>query len=550
VNLDRTNMKRVLAIGLDGYEPSLGDRLMAEGEMPALARIRERSARFVLDHGPAQRTGLAWEHVATGLAPEAAHRASAVRFDPRTYDVCQEGAILDPFAAHIDARTVVFDTPYFDLERAPNVRGVVGWGAHDPGLRAGSNPRELVAEFAQRFGPYPADEWLYGIVWASERNTRAMGEALVRATEARAAAAAWLLGERLSDWDLAIVVAGELHSAIEGLWHGLDPAHALHALPSSKPAGELLREVHRATDRLIARLSAACPDAALVVFAMGGMGRNHSDPSSMVLLPELLYRCAFSRPLLQPRREWSSGEGIPMLGEDENWSVAINACIPDEHSLGRKLRDAISRRLYGYEATAIGSHAQPNGQQRRALRLPLDWMPAERYRPRWPEMRFFALPSFYDGRVRINLIGRERKGKVTLADYRAVCDEIEALVRECRDPVSGAPVVEAIERTGGADPLALEPAGADLVIIWRIPVLALEHPTLGRIGPVPHRRPGGHTGRYGMAYLCNADGLAVGDFGMRSSFDVVPTLVDLTGAPVPSGLSGTSLLDGRSTHDA
>jgi len=145
--------------------------------------------------------------------------------------------------------------------------------------------------------------------------------------------------------------------------------------------------------------------------------------------------------------------------------------------------------------------------------------------------------------VRINLVGRESKGKVALADYAAVCDEIETLVRECRDPASGAPVVETVERTGGENPLALEPAGADLVIIWRIPVLSLEHPTLGRIGPVPHRRPGGHTGRYGMAYVCNADGLAAGDFGVRSSFDVVPTLVELTGAPVPRGLSGTSVLD-------
>jgi hypothetical protein len=49
--------RRVLAIGLDGYEPSLGDELMAAGELPALARLRERSARFTLDHGPAQRTG-------------------------------------------------------------------------------------------------------------------------------------------------------------------------------------------------------------------------------------------------------------------------------------------------------------------------------------------------------------------------------------------------------------------------------------------------------------------------------------------------------------
>ena len=60
---------RVLAIGLDGLELTLVERLIAEGEMPALAELRRRAARFRLDHGSAQRTGLAWEHVASGLSP-------------------------------------------------------------------------------------------------------------------------------------------------------------------------------------------------------------------------------------------------------------------------------------------------------------------------------------------------------------------------------------------------------------------------------------------------------------------------------------------------
>ena len=73
--------QRVLAIGMDGYEESVERRLIEAGELPALARLRERSVRFLLDHGPAQRTGLAWEHVSTGLSPERAHRWAAVHFE-------------------------------------------------------------------------------------------------------------------------------------------------------------------------------------------------------------------------------------------------------------------------------------------------------------------------------------------------------------------------------------------------------------------------------------------------------------------------------------
>ena len=92
----------------------------------------------------------------------------------------------------------------------------------------------------------------------------------------------------------------------------------------------------------------------------------------------------------------------------------------------------------------------------------------------------------------------------------------------------------------GGDPLKLGPSESDLVIVWRVPALGLEHDEHGRIGPLPYRRTGGHTGPYGMAYFAG-EGIAAGDFGVRSSFDVVPTLVDLLGEKPPPGLSGERL---------
>ena len=160
--MESKRTRRVLAIGLDGHEESLERRLIQAGELPALARLREQSARFLLDHGPAQRTGLAWEHLSTGLSPQGSGRWAAVHFDPAAYDVWQEGTSLEPFAARIKSRTVVFDAPYFSLDRAPRVYGLVGWGAHDPGVPLTANPTNLLSEFAARFGEYPAKDWIYG----------------------------------------------------------------------------------------------------------------------------------------------------------------------------------------------------------------------------------------------------------------------------------------------------------------------------------------------------------------------------------------------------
>jgi len=534
--------RRVLAIGLDGYEQSLGDKLMAEGLLPGLKSLRSRSARFLLDHGAAARSGLAWEQVSSGQSPDVSGRWSAVYFDRDSYQVWQEGTSLVPFTASLDARTVISDPPYFDLHQAPSVRGVTSWGAHDPGVPFVGRPAELTAEIQARFGAYPAQDCMYDVVWPSPDRTREMGDLLVKATEIRARAAGWLLQERCPDWDLGFVVAGEIHSAIEALWHGIDATHPLHSCPSAGAAADGLRNVYRATDALVADLVAAFPDASVVAFAMGGMGPNRSDVASMILLSELLYRNTFHRPLLAEKESWANApRGLPMLDRESDWSHDIKPLI-SRHLTARDLAHRAAIRLVPRSVRRIlrrslnGTSANSEG----VVRLPLEWMPACLYQPHWHAMRFFALPSFYDGRVRINLAGREGEGMVSPADYEAVCDGVESLVRQCRDVRTGESVVDRVERCGGRDPLQLGPTESDLVIVWRGAALGFEHPSLGRIGPLPYRRTGGHTGPYGMAYLAG-DGIIAGDYGVRSSFDVVPTIVELLGEKPPPELSGRSL---------
>jgi predicted AlkP superfamily phosphohydrolase/phosphomutase len=154
-------------------------------------------------------------------------------------------------------------------------------------------------------------------------------------------------------------------------------------------------------------------------------------------------------------------------------------------------------------------------------------------------MQAFAMPSYYDGQIRLNLKGREAEGVIEPSDYARVCEEIAALLRECRDALTGKPAVADVERSPrGPDRLA--PSEADLVVVWQGAPIGLDHPTLGRIGPLPYRRPGGHTGKTGFAYL-NGPDWPQGDYGQASSFDVVPTVMDLMGAAPSARLSGHSL---------
>lgn len=504
----------VLIIGLDGYEPSVAERLLAEGKMPHLRALAADSAQYRLDHGEAKRTGLAWEHFSLGKEPAAYGRHAAVHFDPATYRVSQWGTASKPFLADIDRRVLVFDAPYFDLLAAPNCQGLVSWGAHDPGIAPQCSPAGLTEEIVSTFGDYPATPYIYGFVWPNADQARAMADALVQAVDQRSAIGNWLCTERLPGWDLAIMVVSEFHSAIEALWHGYDSAHPLHHLPSAGAARDGIVGVYQAFDRMLGLYRRTMPQADIVAFSMHGMGANDSDVATMALLPELMYRASFGTSLLQPRAEWLEPGAIPMLREREMWSRAVKACLH-----------------------------HPKDDANTSPDRAIEWMPATAYRRYWPRMRAFALPSFYDGRIRVNLAGRERDGQIAASDYCSALDALCELLGACRDARTGEPVVRSIARPVAADPLRAGPTEADLVIVWRGAPLSFQHDKLGTVGPLPFRRTGGHSGGAGIAYFTSRE-LPRGAARTVSAFDVAPTLIDLLGAPHPPAISGRSLLQG------
>ena len=348
---------KLLVMWLDGYEASVADRMMSEGRLPNLACLKSSSSRFLLDHGPQKYTGLAGEHFSTGMAPEISGRWSAVEFNPRTYQVIQRSTIFAPLLGRVSANAVVFDALYFDMGKAPQVRGLVNWGAHDPGVAAMARPRDLRDEIIAKFGPYPAKDYLYAFDWPSVSKTQAAGDALVAGLDQRTRIARWLFCERFPDWDLALVVVSELHSVIESMWHGLDPSHPLHVHKSATPARLGVERVYEALDRLVGTLVESIPDASVIAFSMHGMGPNNADVPTMLLLPELLYRLQFGHALYEPRPQWRAGDGLPLLDETDHWDWAIKCCFkaPQRTAMGN-IRDLLHR-----VPTWISSKMSPQG---------------------------------------------------------------------------------------------------------------------------------------------------------------------------------------------
>lgn len=529
-------MGPVLAIWLDGFDVELARSLMAEGLLPNLSSLDATSASFRLDHGSARATGLAGEHLATGRSPELQERWAAVTFDPRTYGAVQEGTADAPFVRSLDVRTVVVDPPYFALDRAPTVRGIVGWGAHDPGCPPASRPEDLAQEAAERFGTYPAKRWIYGTPWASTSDAEAMGSSLASAVAARADLAEWLLTERLPDWDLGLVVVSEAHSALEGLWYGIDDAHPLHAQPSAPVAAQGVRDVLSGIDELVGRLVRAVPsETTTAIFSLHGMGPNESDLQSMLLLPELLHRWAFGEPRFDAPAAWAAApDGVVPLDPELGWTGTVGEAFWGARAWSRRQRLGKARRLPAKVRRSLGFRTP-------SVPLSLDWMPTYWYRAEWPAMRAFALPSFYDGRIRLNLQGRESQGIVVPSERAAVLDELERLLEACTDPFTGRPVMLRFDRCRPGDGSDVGPTEADAIVTWNGIASAFEHPTYGRIGPLPYRRAGGHSRTEGVAWL-HGPTVPAGPNGWRSSFDVVPTLTSLLGVTSSEPMSGRSLL--------
>lgn len=548
----RTMGRRVMVLCLDAFDAPFANRMMDEGRMPALARLRLNSARFELEHGPgglSRYTGLTWEHFSSGRTPESTGRWSVIDWDARAFEARQLNVGEPPFLAGLDVRCAVFDPPYWKLSAQSNATGVVGWSGHDTGCDPVSVPSGLMAEITARFGSPPSVSELNTMVYPSCEQTEAMTSLIMRTLDLRMDIAEWLFAERCPDWDVAILGFGEPHDAIELFAHGVISDHMLSNHPTAAIARTGLERCYEALDRQIGRLMQRFPDCTLVAFTMHGMGLNDTDLPTMLLLPELMYRMEFEKPFFASREDWREAQ-VPVLREGEDWNEAVTGAMPPPPPrtlISRAKGKALS--LAGRAMRAVTGHDTSHPGELHALKgdglqhksYSVSWMPASRYAPFWPQMKAFALPAYFDGRVRINLAGRERFGRVEPDAYEAVLESVRGVLMDCVDTRTGEPVIRQIDMPGLKDPMNLDGTLADLRILWNGSPVGFRHPRYGVIGPGPVRRVGGHSGGHGALYIM-ADDIGPGDFGVRSSFDVAPTIVDLLGQVRPNWMDGESVL--------
>lgn len=531
----------VLALGLDAADPVLLERYMAAGHLPALQALRARGAYARLTTFDYCRAEASNTTFLTGCAPGTHGYWSPFRFHPdyRCETTPYSFADFRPFyGLGPDYRVAVFDMPQSKLSDEVNGVQVLGWGAHSPRCPSHSSPPGLFDEIVARHGAHPTlrkdDVHSMGDAAAVRRLKQGLETGLQR----RVSACLDLLSRER--WDLFLTYIGEIHAGQHYLWHLSHPDHPLYesfGTPGEDPLLELVQAVDRAVGTLVA---AVPPDTRVVVFSDHGMESNTTDLPSTVFLPELLYRLAFPGRYGLAKGDPSRDPG-PILRPpaSRSWRSTLYGLKHDRNPVTRWLRQRMDTVRFHY---AI--------ERRLGMTLPLcpddcplGSQPPMWYHPAWPEMAAFALPSFSEGFVRLNVRGREARGIVDPEQYGATCDRITAELHRLKDARTGRPAVKRVVRTRGRrhDAVQDRPSDADLIVLWEdVPMDVVDHPTAGRIGPVPYKRSGSHVHR-GFLMAAGPGIPAAQRFNDRHSLDIPPTILSLVGAPVPAHFEGTAV---------
>src|SRR6266571_4770555 len=78
-------IKKVIVIGLDGLEPKIVEAMLAAGELPNLAKLREQGDYSRVQTTYPAQTPVAWSTFATGTNPGGHGIFDFIRRDPKTY---------------------------------------------------------------------------------------------------------------------------------------------------------------------------------------------------------------------------------------------------------------------------------------------------------------------------------------------------------------------------------------------------------------------------------------------------------------------------------
>lgn len=479
-------MTRVLFIGLDAADRDLVRQFADEGAMPAVRDLVARGSSYDIVVPDAFYVGAVWPSFYTAAAPTRHGRYCFKQYIPGTYKARAVGpdiVPMAPFWSALDAagrRVVIFDVP--KSRPVPLRYGiqVCDWGTHDPeGLGLATEPASLATDIAERAGPEPVGNCDH--IARTPDGIRRFIRNLKTRIATKEAMAIRAMTKR--PWDFFAVCFGDSHCVGHQCWHLHDAAHERHDPAIAAALGDPVRDIYRALDASVGRLiEAAGPDCLVFLLCSHGMGRHYDGGH---LMREMLKR--------------------------------INRTMP----FGRSLYD----QRVAYKDACIDPAAIDAG-------ITFD----EGGLPTAASVCSFLVPNndAFVG-IRLNVIGRERYGRLDPADCDAYGDALMSVLKELTMGEGGPPAFDRVFRTESAYPdRASDDALPDIVAAWsrRAPYRALYAPEIGTVeGAYAGVRTGDHRAG-GRLFVAGSD-IAPGGRGDAPIEAIGPTICAALGVSLP-----------------
>jgi predicted AlkP superfamily phosphohydrolase/phosphomutase len=451
---------RVLFVGLDGLDSNLLCEWAEAGILPTFRALLETSAFGPTKNPAALYGGAVWPSLNTSLTPgrngyyypRQTPRGEYV--DADFLPIQQRGKAFWAALSRAGRRVGIIDLPCAPLIAPLNGIQIVNWSTHDStNDTCRSFPTGLIADLAERFGRPATDH--------CDREVQIIGhKALLK-----------LLCDRVQNkidislhclaqerWDFFATCFCEAHCVGHQSWHLHDASHPRYDAALAAEIGDPLKTIYRMIDDGVARfLQAAGADATTVILASHGMGPLYRDES--VVFDEILQRL------------------------DERPASAAAGWF-------RRMK------RYWY-ALPPALRAAPLLKQLKAKLLPS--LRDSMLIPGREARRFFAMQySPHAGAVRINLAGREARGRVPRDEYRRLCEELRREFLALVNPETGTSVASEVYITADVCPGPCQDELPDLVVHWRRveEVRAIYSPRIGRVKvPELNWRSGDHRNR-------------------------------------------------------
>ncbi|WP_341531528.1 alkaline phosphatase family protein (plasmid) [Nostoc sp. UHCC 0302] len=546
--------KPVIAIGLDAADPVLIKKWISQGYLKNIGKLQQQGTYSNLKNtvkycgNPTEFsvTEPLWATFSTGCKPNTTGYWESFNYHPEKYDIACDLALsgydykeYPPFYALGDSyKVAVFDLPVTRLSEQVNGVQILGWGGHYPYTPSYSKPPELLPQIIHQYGKNPILFNDNGIWW-DKAYIKWLKQALKQSTANRAAICCDLL--RQQPWDLFLAVFGESHTAGHDIYNYSQSDHPLYPyLSKNATASDPLLEAYENIDQAIGKILTEVPeDAYVLCFSLHGMGPGYSDMLSAAFLPEILYRFNFpTKVAIAPGKLGLTPPPIVTNPIRNSWPGEVWSKNYEPNPIKHLLKPWTPSQFLHSSQNGLAS-PYPLMEQS----VPMGWMPARWYQPLWPQMKAFALPSFTNGHIRINLQGREAEGFVKASEYQALCDELTQVLYRLKDARTGELMVKQVVRTRQSahdnDPKLPE---SDVIVVWHERMTdVIDSPDFGRIGPLTYFRAGSHWNR-GFVIVKGPDIVPGLNLPESEAVDLPATILQLMGAPIPDYFEGKPLL--------